>query len=186
MNKHVITLILLIVSFSIFAQNISKDSIINFDELSENEIYNIQNEGWTLTSLHNKISLTNFSNKDYILFFPIHCKESKMPSFLIEFTNNYRDGYRGGLDFTSSKSERFKKIVFLIDEEMFENPFKNYDKVTFENFRTALKKGTTLTIKFFDNEMNPDTGKKELILNRAIDFKLNNNHLLDETVDCEK
>lgn len=182
MKKSITILLFILLGQQMFAQNEQTEGIINFDELSDKEIYSIQNDGWTLYSYHDKISLINFSNEDYILHFPVHCKNiSEKPSFLIEFTNNYRDGHRGGLDFTSSKSDRFKRIDFIIDETTFENPFKNYDKDTFQDFRTALKGGKTLTIKFFD-----DNDSNKLSLNRGITFKLEGSKLLEVQVDCKE
>lgn len=48
-----------------------------------------------------------------------------------------------------------------------------------------LKTAKILKIETFNNEFNPNTGKEELKLNRAIDFKLENAALLELPVNCK-
>ncbi len=184
--KNTLFTILLLISLSAFSQKKEKETIIYGDQLTEEEIYDIQTDGWMILKYKEQDLLMNFSNEDYLLWFKINCKQSETePSFLIEFTNNYRDGNRGGIDFASSKKDNYKKIVFLIDGKSFENPFKNYDENHFIAFKNFLKEAKTLSIEFYDNEFNIETEKDELVLNRVIDFKLKNSELLDVLTDCE-
>lgn len=183
MKPFLTTLLFTVFSFHLFAQTDLEIMVI--DDHSEEEFYSIQNKGWQLISYRGKTTLSNFSNKDYVLNFPITCKnDSEKPSFLIEFSNNYRDGNRGGMDFTSSNSDNFAKIVFLIDDQPFGNPFNDDDKTVFESFKTALKKGNTLTIQFFNDAFNPETGDDELALNRELDFMMGHSELLNVAIDC--
>lgn len=182
-------LILFCIAFSIpsFAQNKINGTAITVDQLEDNEFYSMQNRGWVFLEYdNNEKQLANLSNKDYFFYLTINClNHSENPQFLIEYNNNYDDGEWAGIDFASSQDENFKKIIFLIDQKEFKNPFDNYNEEKFEIFKNALKKGNLLTVKFFNEAYNPASGKEELKLNRAIEFLLENNQLLDVMVNCD-
>ncbi|WP_128330710.1 hypothetical protein [Apibacter sp. HY039] len=123
----------------------------------------------------------NCSNKDYHLFFSITCeKATDRPGFHIEFSNNYRDGSYGGIDFLSSNDDR--EVQLLVDGKSFQNPFKNYEETQFKKFTEALRNAKILTIQVYDH----DDFTQELKLNRSIDFKLENGDLLDYPVQCNE
>ena len=65
------------------------------------------------------------------------------------------------------------------------NSFLKPKSKDFIKFYQALKTAKKITIKVFSSEMNPDTAKEELKLNRSIDFKLGNNTFLDLPVNCK-
>lgn len=171
---------------SVAAQSGDANETIYIDKIDIKDYYSMKTEGWVMIKSNNgEQFLSNLSNENYILNFSINCKGiSQKPSFLIEYNNNYDDKEWAGLDFASSHSDSFKKIVFIIDKTEFINPFQNYNKASFDKFKTALQKGNILTIKFYNSEFNPNTGKDALQLNRALDFSLKNGHLLDNAVDC--
>jgi len=186
MKKYFYFLFFIVLSIHTYAQSEHNNHTIKGDTLSKEELYSIHNSGWVHFEYQKKKYLLNFSNKNYILSFATNCKDkSQKPGFLIEYSNNYRDGNFGGIDFTSSNSNNFKKILFLIDDQEFENPFDNFDEDVFKNFKDALKNGKNLTIKFFNFTLNPETGKNQLDLNREITFLLENGNLLDEPIDCK-
>lgn len=186
MKKYFIILILIASSIQINAQNDTSDLIIVADKLSSEQLYSIKSEGWVLLQNKDSKYLCNFSNPDYVLFLPVTClNKSQKPNYLIEFSNNYREGDFGGIDFDSSRSAKYKKKIFLIDDVEFGNPYKDFDVKKFENFKDALKKGKTLSIKFFDSAYNPETGDEGLDLNREISFALANSELLETPIDCE-
>ena len=157
---------------------------VNTEEDWNNLEKTVPTDGWVLINYDTYQYLLNYSNKDYILYLRLKCKNSSNnPSFLVEYSNNYRDGDYGGIDFISSEDDSNNVIQFLVDGIDFKNPFK--EKAKLKGFADALKKGTKLTIKVFDTEMNVETGKDALKLNRAIDFKLKNADLLDTSVSCD-
>ncbi|MBD8348789.1 MULTISPECIES: hypothetical protein [unclassified Dysgonomonas] len=181
MTKYILTTFLLLVGLHSFSQE--NNIIIDADKFSEEQLSNIANiaspDGWVLLKYEGENHLSNFSNKDYILYFSIKCTEpSQKPLFLIEYSNNYRDGDYGGIDFVSSKDDH-REVIFLLDGKEFKNPFKNPDEIQFEGFIEALKKATVLTINIYDY-----TASNELELNRSLDFKLGNGELLESTVNC--
>lgn len=181
MTKYILTTFLLLVGLHSFSQE--NNIIIDADKFSEEQLSNISNiasqDGWVLLKYDGGNYVSNYSNKDYILYFSINCKESSQkPLFLIEYSNNYRDGDYGGIDFVSSKDEH-REVEFLLDGKEFKNPFKNLDETQFKSFIETLKKATILTINIYDY-----TANNELELNRSLDFKLENGELLDSTVNC--
>ena len=186
MNKILFSLLLIISSFTVISQSTQKDSVVSQTSLTIENLYSYQNKGWAMMEFHGKKFLLNFSNKEYVLFFRITCKqEGKKPNFLIEYSDNYRDGDYGGMDFTSSSEERFQKIIVLIDDKEVTYPFETSDKNILSEFISDLKKAKILTFKFYDMEFNPDLGKEELNLNRELSFELENSELLDQAVDCK-
>ncbi|MEL6810160.1 MAG: hypothetical protein AAFP76_02370 [Bacteroidota bacterium] len=187
MNKYFCFLFFIIFGLHADAQSEKNDSIIDGDKLSRQELYSLQSKGWMHMKYRGMKYLLNLSNKDYILHFSINCKDSSQkPGFLIEFSNNYRDGTYGGIDFASSELNTSRKIEFFIDGQEFQNPFEDFDETIFKSFKDALKEGKILTIKCFDLEFNTETGKDELELNRELKFMLANGKLLDEAIDCMK
>lgn len=158
---------------------------INADNITREEVYATRTDGWATLIFEKAKHLANFSNQDYILHFNVNCKaKGQHPSFLIEFSDHYRDGNYGGIDFTSSESDQYDKIQFSIDKQVFGDPFKPYNEATFKVFLKKLMVSKLLTIKFYDSTENPDTGKFDLKLNRKIDFKLANPELLEEQYEC--
>lgn len=182
MVKYIFILFLLLVGVNSFAQK--GNIIIDAEKFSEEQLSNISDiashDGWVLLKYNGENYVSNYSNNDYILYFSVNCIESSQkPQFLIEYSDNYRDGDYGGIDFASSKDD-YRKIDFLLDGEKFKNPFKNFDKIEFKSFIETLKKATVLTINIYDNN-----AENELELNRSLDFKLENSELLDYSVNCE-
>lgn len=144
----------------------------------------ISTEGWVQINYKGDLFIKNYSNTDYDLSLSVNCLQAKKtPSYLIEYSHNYRDGDYGGIDFISSARQDYAKVEFLIDGQNYQDPFSKKSN-TFADFSTNLKTGKILTIKVYDNEFNPHTGKDELALNRAIDFKLGNAPLLETKVTC--
>ena len=146
----------------------------------------MQNNGWAVVkTTEDQFYLANFSNKEYVLHLSLTCKDpSRKPKYLIEYNNNYGDKAWGGLDFASSQVDNGKKVQFEIDQKNIENPFQKNTTTAFENFKAALKKSKNLSLKFYNEEFNPETGKDEPRLNREIIFKLENSHLLDVPTEC--
>lgn len=182
MVKYIFTSLLLLISLHSFAQE--GKTIIDAEKFSEEQLSNISNivshEGWILLKYNGENYISNYSNKDYILYLTINCKESSQkPQFLVEFSDNYRDGDFGGIDFVSSKDD-YREVEFQLDDEKFKNPFKNFDEIEFKGFIDALKQATVLTINVYDNNSNG-----ELILNRSLDFKLKNGEFLDYSSNCD-
>ena len=184
--KIIITLFCLIANLLTFAQTEISGDFINLDPLKENELYSLQNNGWTVVkTTEDQFYLANFSNKEYVLHLSLTCKDpSRKPKYLIEYNNNYGDKEWGGLDFASSQVNNGKKVQFEIDQKNIENPFQKNTTTAFENFKAALKKSKNLSLKFYNEEFNPETGKDERRLNREIIFKLENSHLLDVPTEC--
>ena len=184
--KIIITLFCLIANLLTFAQTEISGDFINLDPLKENELYSLQNNGWTVVkTTEDQFYLANFSNKEYVLHLSLTCKDpSRKPKYLIEYNNNYGDKEWGGLDFASSQVNNGKKVQFEIDQKNIENPFQKNTTTAFENFKAALKKSKNLSLKFYNEEFNPETGKNEPRLNREIIFKLENSHLLDVPTEC--
>jgi len=182
MKKYFYFLFTFILNVSIYSQTKEYDLIINADKLSKDQLYSIHNNGWAHLKYRGETHLINFSNKDYILHFNIYCKnETQKPSYLIEYGTNYKDGGYRGIDFTSSKSNKFKKVSFFIDKQNFENPFLNYKATTIKKFVEAIKNGKTLSIKFFNNK----NLSNKLELEKELQFMLKNGKLLDEVIDCK-
>lgn len=181
MVKYIVTTFSLLISLTSFAQE--ANTVIDAENFSEEQLRNISNiaphEGWVLLKYNGENYVSNYSNKDYLLYFSVNCKESTQePQFLIEFSDNYRDGDFGGIDFASSKDD-YREVEFLLDGEKIQNPFKNFEEVEFKSFIEALKKASVLTINVYDSN------NEELELNRSLDFKLENGELLDYPVNCE-
>ncbi len=181
MIKNIFTTLLLLIGLNSFAQK--GNTIIDAEKLSEEQLNNVydiaSHDGWVLLKYNGKNYVSNYSNKDYILYFSINCTESSQkPQFLIEYSNYYRDGDYGGIDFVSSNDDH-RKVDFLLDGKNFQNPFNNFNKSEFKNFVDTLKKATALTINIYDKDND------NLELNRSLDFKLENGEFLDYPVDCE-
>ena len=138
-------------------------------EVSEHMKKIIPTDGWVQIIHENKNGLFNASNPDYFLFIQINCVNNNPPGFFIEYTDNYRDGEFGGIDFLSADDP--DKSNFIVDGVDFQNPFRASGKNSFTKFVSALKKGKKLTLK---------------TRNRSIDFKLANGELLDIPVECSK
>lgn len=186
MNKTII--ILLCLSTILLSAQTDKGDFINTNQLKEKELYSTQTKGWILLKNGEGESyLANLSNKEYILYLSLNCKNQAIkPSYLIEYNNNYDDGDWGGLDFSSSETENGKIVKWSIDQKEIDNPFAKNTASGFEKFKTALKKGKKLSLKFYTEEYNPNTSKEEPRLNREIIFNLENSHLLDVSTDCSE
>lgn len=178
-------LLLLLFSLSISAQKY----IVTAETLSEVEMKNLEKtipkDGWVLLKTNTGNFIMNYSNRDYILRLGLKCSEpSQEPNFLIEYSDKYRDGDFEGIDLVSSDRMDYAKIIFFLDNKDYKNPFSNTANENFSNFQKNMKTAKILTIKLYDNEMNPNTGKDELKLNRSIDFQLKNGEVLDFPVNC--
>ncbi|WP_157454330.1 hypothetical protein [Crocinitomix catalasitica] len=186
MTKYFIAFLFITSILHINAQGNENDSIIVADNLSSDEFYSIQTAGWIIVDFNSEKSICNFSNEDYVLYFNINCTDAKLkPTYLIEYSNNYRDGNYGGLDFTSSKKDTDSTTVYLIDDIAFDNPFTPYDAYKLDVFLTALKTGKVLTMSFYYYEYDIVSDADELTLNRTISFQLKNNHLLNTATNCK-
>ena len=186
-RNGVLTLLLSIGIYSAQAQEVSP--IINVPEaLPQKELMawkkKLPKDGWFI--LRFKASgdrLYNYSKRDYELNMWLTCKSSGKPGFLIEYSDNYRDGDFGGIDFISSTRDNGDRLKFVLDGKDFANPFvKGYPK--FAAFTVALKTAKKLVISVYNKELNPETAKQEERLNRAIEFKLAHSELLDKPVVC--
>ena len=188
MKKITFLLFFLLSSNLCYAQTEKEDNLINLNQVKEKELYSLQTKGWTLLkSNEDETYLANLSNKEYILYLSLTCKDqTTKPQYLIEHNNNYGDGEWGGLDFSSSQTDDGKIVKWLIDQKEIDNPFKRNKTSDFEKFKVDLKKGKILSLKFYNEDFNPDTGKEEARLNREINFNLENSYLLDVPTDCEK
>lgn len=185
MKKHLTFLLFTILSITLCAQN-SESILVDGRSVSEEQFYDIQNNGWAIIEFQGLTLLGNFSNKDYLLRLNINCSDAaKKSSFLIEYSDNYRDGTFGGLDFVSSKPDEYRMITFTVDNKEFENPFKNDDKSELTAFKEALKSGETLKIKTYIKESNPYVKEDIVKLGREIEFKLENSDLLETPVSCK-
>lgn len=144
-------------------------------------------DGWLLLRFPDHgDQLLNFSNREYVLHLWLTCKENSkgQPGYLVEYSDAYRDGDFGGIDFVSSHNQEGREIHFLLDGKDYGNPFAKQAQVKFTDFAASLKKATKLTISVYDSEMNPETGKDEPKLNRSIDFKMAHSNLLEKPVNC--
>lgn len=188
MKKIILILFFLTANLLTYSQTKISGDFINLDPLKENELYSLQNNGWAVVkTTEGKAYLTNFSNKEYVLHLSLTCKDpSRKPKYLIEYNNNYDDKEWGGLDFSSSQREDGKIVKWSIDQKEVDNPFEKNATSAFEKFKAVLKKGKNLSLKFYTEELNPNTGKDEPRLNREIIFKLENSHLLDVATDCDE
>ena len=190
MKRTVLIAFLLLLNTFSFAQKQSDKYIIDADKLSEEQFANLEKtvprNGWILLKYQGENHILNYSNKDYTLFMYLKCANAAShPRFLVEYSNNYGDKEMGGIDFVSSKDKKFPKINFILDGKPFGDPFAKNRNKNFETFSVELKKSKILKIELFDDEMNPETGKNELKLNRTIDFKLANGELLETLVKCD-
>ncbi len=146
---------------------------------------NLPADGWLILHDAYNDQLLNLSHQDYILRLWLTCTDGKGPAgYLVEYSDHYRDGDFGGLDLVGSRSDDGRIVKFLLDGRDFDNPFLKMDSPQFRNFTLALKQAKRLTVSVYDMEMNPETGKDEQRLNRAIDFKLAHSELLDYPVQC--
>lgn len=189
MKNHLLIICSLFLSSITFAQNQPQKNIIDADKLSESQLAHMDRlapkNGWVLVKYKGENHIKNFSNKDYILSLSVKCsKPAQKPGYLIEYSSNYGDKEMGGIDFLSSSKMDFAKVKFYLDGKNFENPFSKVKNSNSSLFFQALKTAKILKIETFNNEFNPNTGKEELKLNRAIDFKLENAALLDVPVNC--
>jgi len=174
MKKHFLLIICLLVTTQFFAQQ----NIINTNTLPPNlsyaEIFKhikkvIPRDGWVQVIHEGKNGIFNASNPDYSLLIQLNCVNNNLPGFFIEYTDNYRDGEFGGIDFLSADDP--DKANFIVDGIDFKNPFRASGKESFPKFVSALKKGKKLTLE---------------TRNRSIDFKLAHSELLDVLVECSK
>lgn len=177
-----------LLSFNALAQQ-NSNHIIDADKFTEQQFNalenNIPNDGWVQMNYQGKSYLVNCSNKDYRMNMGLNCADSKgKPVFMIEYTSHYRDGDYEGIDFANSRNPSYADMKVLVDGKSFGNPFSEKDKANVDAFIAALKKGTKLTMSFYNTEFNPETGKDELKLNRSIDFKTAHPELLDVKVNC--
>jgi hypothetical protein len=184
MKFKILKVAFLLLSVNGFSQKIQNDTLIDTEKLSTNQIENIgkiaSQRGWVMLKSKDGNTVINFSNKDYLILWS-NCKKPKM---LIEYTQHYRDGEYAGVDFDETDKNNYAKIDYVIDSKNYNNPFKNYEAIKFNFFFSALKTAKVLTIKYYDKELNAETGKNELKLNRSIDFKLANGAFLDEKTVC--
>lgn len=174
MKKHFLLIICFLVTTQFFAQH----NIINTNtlpaNLSEAEVSEhikkiMPRDGWVQIIHEGKNGIFNASNPDYFLFIQLNCVNNNPPGFFIEYTDNYRDGEFGGIDFLSADDP--DKANFIVDGIDFKNPFRVSGKEYFSKFVSALKKGKKLTLE---------------TRNRSIDFKLAHSELLDVLVECSK
>jgi len=179
----------LLLSGMSFGQNQQPANIIDADNLSEAELQHLNTiapkDGWVLVKYKGEKYLRNFSNKDYILSLFIQCADAtQKPGYLVEYSDEYGDKEMGGLDFLSSSDNSFSKVIFYLDGKSFSDPFSDIRSKSFSDFYQAVKSANVLKIEAFNEEMNPETGKEELKLNRGIEFKLANGTLLYQPVTC--
>lgn len=157
-------------SGQLFAQE--KLTTIDTENLTEEQLQHLDDfvskDGWVQLIHENKTYISNFSNPEYSLRVQLKCINEQPPGFLIEFTDKYRDGDYGGIDYLSVDDTR--TVNFIVDGVDFRNPFIEQATGKFSDFVAALKKGKLLRIVVLDD--------------RSIDFKLANAQLLDIAVDC--
>ena len=187
-NQFLLSCLIFLYSLTTFAQT-QDVSIINIDGYTDAQIENIpktvSKEGWVIISAQGKRYLRNYSNPDYILLTSLVCDYPEgSPYFLIEFSQNYRDGSYDGVDFISSKTKDHDKVVFKIDGQDFGDPFSKMNIQNLKAFSTVLKQGKRLTVAVYDKEFNPESATYQLVLNRSVDFKLGNAFLLDQKTFC--
>ena len=190
MKNQFLIICSLFLSSITFAQNQQHKNFIDADKLSESQLAHmdrlVPKNGWVLVKYKGENYIKNFSNKDYVLSIAVKCsKQTQKPSYLIEYSSNYGDKEMGGIDFLSSSKMDFAKVKFYLDGKNFENPFSKAKNNNFNLFYQTLKTAKILKIETFNNDFNPNTGKDELKLNRAIAFKLENAALLDVPVNCK-
>lgn len=174
MKKHLNLLICLFIGNQLFAQQHIINTNTFQEKLNEEEIFieikkTMPKDGWVQIIHENKNGIFNASNPDYFLFIQLNCINNNPPGYFIEYTDNYRDGEFGGIDFISADDS--EKANFLVDGIDFNNPFRASGKNTFNEFVLALKKGKKLTLK---------------VRERSIDFKLAHSELLNTLVECSK
>ncbi|WP_118973233.1 hypothetical protein [Taibaiella koreensis] len=189
MMKQFLVIGALLLGNTSFGQNQQQAHVVEADNLSEAELQHLNTiapkDGWVLVKYKGGTYIENFSNKDYMLSLFMQCADAtQTPGYLIEYSNEYGDKEMGGLDFLNSSDNHFAKVIFYLDGKSFGDPFSNIKSKSFTDFYQAVKTAQTLKIEAFDEELNPDTGKQELRLNRGIDFKLANGALLDKPVTC--
>ena len=173
MIKNIAFIFLSFLSFQVLAQN--RLTVVDTQKLSAAQMKNIQQlvykDGWVHIIHQGEHYVTNYSNRDYTLFFSLKCQDpAGPPYFLIEYSDNYGDGTYGGIDLVSSRQSNGQKITFTVDGTSFGNPFQPADKKGFSRFVAALKKGKSLRIK-----IDPD---------RDMQFKLAHPEFLDIPVKC--
>ncbi|RQO32593.1 hypothetical protein DBR32_03080 [Taibaiella sp. KBW10] len=171
------------------AQQGDDANIINADKFSEQQLAQLEKhiptDGWVLLTYQGRSMIVNCSNKDYRLNIGINCKSGKTaPYFMIEYSNSYRDGDWGGLDYAKSKEPTYAELKVSLDGKSFGNPFATKDKALVQQFADALKTAKKLSMSFYDMEMNPDLGKEAPKLNRTIEFKMAHPALLETRVEC--
>ncbi|SFO29441.1 hypothetical protein SAMN05421741_13413 [Paenimyroides ummariense] len=174
MKKYFPVLICVFITTHFFAQQhiINTNTLpanLSDAEISEHMKKVMPRDGWVQIIHENKNGVFNASNPDYFLFIQLNCVNNNPPGFFIEYTDNYRDGEFGGIDFMSADDP--EKANFIVDGVDFKNPFRSSGKESFTKFVSALKKGKKLTLK---------------TRNRSIDFKLAHGELLDIPVECSK
>ncbi|MBZ4192257.1 hypothetical protein [Niabella beijingensis] len=189
--KEIAVLLLILCNInSVAAQQVTGKNIIDVPEQMQEQQSaafkkKLPVDGWILLRYKEGKQLLNLSNKDYILNLRLTCENNReQPGFLVEYSDAYRDGDWGGLDFISSAGDNDREVHFLLDGKDYKNPFAQAAKPGFGAFVDALKKAAKLTIAVYDSTLNPETGKNESLLNRAIDFKLGHAELLDIPVNC--
>lgn len=187
MNKLIFTSIIAIVLNLNWDLNAQNQYFFEIDELNEDTykevISKANKDGWTLIQVKDEKILLNFSHPEYRMWMNLQCEtSSENPSYLIEFTSQYRDGDFDGIDFTSSNDIESKPIEFIVDDINFKNPFS--EKQLMNDFIIALKKGEKLLLKVFQDDFDVETDTQKLVLNRAITFKLNNAELITEKTKC--
>ncbi len=179
-----------ITSTAMAQQDDSKNIITAPDEMSNEQMVafkkTLPTDGWILVHFNKEHAdhLLNLSHKDYMLHLWLNCEAKGAPGFLVEYSDNYRDGDYGGIDFVGSNSDDGRILQFLLDGKDYGNPFAKGNKQPLADFSTALKKATKLTLSVYDMEMDPETGKGAKTLNRSIDFKLAHSAPLDRPVTC--
>lgn len=158
--------------------NLSNEDVMAF-------LKKIPVDGWVLLQYKEGKQLINRSNKEYVLHLRLLCdKAQQQPGYLVEYSDAYGDGDYGGIDFISSRRSNGNEVHFLLDGKDYKDPFIPAAAAAFKTFAEALKKAQKLTISVYDNELNPETGKKERRLNRSIDFKTAHSELLEIPVSC--
>lgn len=190
--KKILLLATITLSGSLLSLNAAAQSnnhIIDADKFTEEQIGALEKhvpaDGWVQLNYQGKSYVVNCSNKDYRMNIGLYCSDGKNnPFFRIEYSNSYGDGDYGGIDFASSGNPSYADLKVMVDGKPFGNPFSDKGKANVAAFAEALKKGSKLTMMFYSEEFNPETGKDELKLNRSIDFKTAHPELLDTKVDC--
>lgn len=174
MKKYFPVLISLFITTQFFAQQHIINTNTFSKNLNEEDIFieikkTMPRDGWVQIIHENKNGVFNASNPDYFLFIQLNCVNNNPPGFFIEYTDNYRDGEFGGIDFMSADDP--EKANFIVDGIDFKNPFRSSGKESFSKFVSTLKRGKKLTIE---------------TRNRSIDFKLAHGELLGIPVECSK